>query len=50
MIQAFSLERASRITGLTRRQLEYWDQTDVLRPSIAEHEIDGLPRLIPTST
>ena len=45
MIQAFSLERASRITGLTRRQLEYWDQTDVLRPSIAEHEIDGLPRL-----
>jgi DNA-binding transcriptional MerR regulator len=45
MIQAFSQERASRITGLTVRQLEYWDQTDVLKPSIASHDTRFLPRL-----
>jgi DNA-binding transcriptional MerR regulator len=45
MIQAFSLDRVRRITGLTRRQLVYWDETDVLRPSIAPHESRSLSRL-----
>jgi DNA-binding transcriptional MerR regulator len=45
VIQAFSQKRASRLTGLSVRQLEYWDQTDVLQPSIAAHEVRGLPRL-----
>jgi uncharacterized protein (DUF433 family) len=45
MIQAFSQARASHITGLSERQLEYWDETDVLRPSIAGHDVRSLPRL-----
>jgi uncharacterized protein (DUF433 family) len=45
VIQAFSQKRASRLTGLPVRQLEYWDATDVMRPSIAAHDVRGLPRL-----
>ncbi len=45
MIHAFSQNRASRITGLSVRQLEYWDATNVLKPSVAGHEVRNLPRL-----
>jgi|SRR5450759_3542032 len=45
MIEAFSQDLVARITGLTRRQLEYWDDTDVIKPSIAESEGRGSPRL-----
>lgn len=45
MIEAFSQELVVRITRLTRRQLEYWDETDVIKPSIAETEGRGSPRL-----
>lgn len=45
MIEAFSQELVSRVTKLSRRQLEYWDQTSVVKPSIATHAERGLPRL-----
>jgi uncharacterized protein (DUF433 family)/DNA-binding transcriptional MerR regulator len=44
-MQAFSQDLVTRITGLTRRQLEYWDETDVIRPSIASSDVRGAPRL-----
>lgn len=44
-IEAFSQDLVARITRLTRRQLEYWDQIGFIRPSIAQHELPGLPRL-----
>jgi uncharacterized protein (DUF433 family) len=45
MVEAFSQDLVSRITGLSRSQLEYWDRTDVIKPSIAEAEGRGSPRL-----
>jgi uncharacterized protein (DUF433 family) len=45
MVEAFSQELVQRITGLSRTQLEYWDRTDVIKPSIAEAEGRGSPRL-----
>jgi DNA-binding transcriptional MerR regulator len=45
MQQAFTQELASRITGLSRRQLEYWDATGVIQPSIAPYEGRGRGRL-----
>jgi uncharacterized protein (DUF433 family)/DNA-binding transcriptional MerR regulator len=45
MVEAFSQDLVTRITGLSRRQLEYWDQTDVIKPSVAESEGRGSPRL-----
>lgn len=45
MIHAFSQKRASQLTGLSVRQLEYWDQTDVIKPSVAPYEIRNLPRM-----
>jgi len=45
LIEAFSQELVSRITGLSKRQLEYWDETDVIKPSIASHYGFGTPRL-----
>jgi len=45
MVEAFSQDLVSRITKLSKRQLEYWDQTDVIKPSIAEHTAWGRPRL-----
>ena len=38
MIEAFTQDLVARITSLTRRQLEYWDQLGVVQPSIAPHE------------
>jgi uncharacterized protein (DUF433 family) len=45
MVEAFGQELVTRITGLSKRQLEYWDETDVIKPSIAEHTGFGRPRL-----
>lgn len=42
---AYTVDLASRITGLSRRQLEYWDATDVIRPSLASYEGRGAQRL-----
>ncbi len=44
MIEAFTQDLVARITGLSRRQLEYWDQLGVVHPSIATHEW-RMPRL-----
>jgi DNA-binding transcriptional MerR regulator len=45
VFQAFTQELASRITGLSRRQLDYWDRTGVISPSIAPFEGRGMGRL-----
>lgn len=45
MVDAFSQDLVRRITGLSKRQLEYWDATDVIKPSVAEHTGWGRPRL-----
>jgi uncharacterized protein (DUF433 family) len=45
MAEAFSQDLVTQITGLSKRQLEYWDETDVIKPSIAEHTGWGRPRL-----
>jgi DNA-binding transcriptional MerR regulator len=44
MVEAFAQDLVSRITGLSRSQLDYWDRTDVIKPSIAEYEGRGSPR------
>ncbi|MGH2464326.1 MAG: DUF433 domain-containing protein [Candidatus Limnocylindrales bacterium] len=44
-IEAFSQDLVRRITGLTRRQLEYWDELGLISPSVAQHDFPGLPRL-----
>lgn len=44
VIEAFGQELVSKVTGLTKRQLEYWDQLRVVQPSIAPWE-PWLPRL-----
>jgi uncharacterized protein (DUF433 family) len=36
VIAAFSEESASRLTGITKSQLRYWDREDFYRPSYAE--------------
>lgn len=36
IIAAFSEDQAERLTGVTKRQLRYWDKTDFYRPSYAE--------------
>lgn len=45
MVQAFSQDDVTKLVGLTRRQLEYWDRTGVISPSIAEYEGRGYQRL-----
>jgi uncharacterized protein (DUF433 family) len=42
VIGAFSTEHAARLAGLSKRQLEYWDKTNVFSPSISR---DGERRL-----
>ncbi|NJD28108.1 MAG: DUF433 domain-containing protein [Chloroflexi bacterium] len=45
MAEAFTQDLAARIAGLSRRQLEYWDQIDLIKPSIAPKGGWGMPRL-----
>jgi uncharacterized protein (DUF433 family)/DNA-binding transcriptional MerR regulator len=45
MVEAFSQAKVARITGLTERQLGYWDELDLIRPSIAPKGGRGEPRL-----
>ena len=35
MIQAFGIDLVRRVTKLTRRQIEYWDQIGLVSPSVA---------------
>ena len=36
IISAFSEDQVERLTGLTKRQLRYWDRTDFFKPKLAE--------------
>ncbi len=45
MVQAFTQDDVTELTDLSRRQLEYWDRTDVISPSIATYEGRGNQRL-----
>ena len=36
IIAAFSEDQAEQLTGVTKRQLRYWDKTDFYRPSYVE--------------
>lgn len=44
-VRAFTVEKALQLTGLSRRQLQYWDEQGFLRPSIAARAGRGRPRL-----
>lgn len=45
VVRAFTTEEAERLTGLSRRRLQYWDETDFIRPSVAARQGRGSPRL-----
>jgi len=42
---AFTTDEARRLTGLTARRLQYWDETNFIRPSVAARQGRGSPRL-----
>lgn len=42
---AFTTQEAQRLTGLTPRRLQYWDETGFITPSIAARQGRGSPRL-----
>lgn len=44
-IAAFTTKEAQRLSGLSPRRLQYWDETDFIRPSVAARGGRGLPRL-----
>jgi DNA-binding transcriptional MerR regulator len=45
-LEGFTAHQASRFTGCTPRQLRYWDQVGLVRPSIQQTEgRPGIPRM-----
>lgn len=42
---AFTTHEAQRLTGLTPRRLQYWDETGFITPSVAARQGRGSPRL-----
>ena len=44
-LAAFTTREAQRLSGLSPRRLQYWDETDFIRPSVAARGGRGLPRL-----
>ena len=42
--QGYPGKRAAEITGITYRQLDYWDRTDLVRPSLARATGSGSRR------
>jgi DNA-binding transcriptional MerR regulator len=42
---AFNTSDAQRLSGVSARRLQYWDETDFIRPSIAARQGRGWPRL-----
>jgi DNA-binding transcriptional MerR regulator len=45
-VQGFTSHQACRLTGCTPRQLRYWDQVDLVRPSVQQTGgRPGVPRL-----
>ena len=45
MMDAFNSETARRLTGLSHRQLDYWDRTHLVKPSVREASGRGSARL-----
>ena len=43
--EVFTSAEASRITGLSTRQLQYWDKTDLAHPSVLRAKGQGSRRL-----
>ena len=44
-IRAFTVEKVLRLTGLTKRQLQYWDEQDFVPPSLSARAGRGRRRL-----
>lgn len=44
-ILAFTTKEVQRLTGLSARRLQYWDETAFIRPSVAARQGRGSPRL-----
>jgi len=44
-IRAFTAEKVLRLTGISKRQLQYWDERDFVRPSLTSREGRGRRRL-----
>jgi uncharacterized protein (DUF433 family) len=42
---AFTAREAQGVTGLSNRRLQYWDEIDFIRPSVAARQGRGWPRL-----
>lgn len=42
---AFTTKEAQRLTGLSARRLQYWDETAFITPSVAARQGRGWPRL-----
>lgn len=42
--QGFRTSEVARLTGLTRRQLDHWDRTGFIKPSLAQAEGKGSAR------
>jgi len=42
---AYNAKTACKLTGITYRQLVYWDNTHLIKPSISEAEGTGTVRL-----
>lgn len=45
VISAFTTPEAQRLANLSARRLQYWDETDFIRPSVAARNGRGSPRL-----
>lgn len=45
IVRAFNTKEAQRLTRLSARRLQYWDETDFIRPSVAARRGRGTPRL-----
>jgi hypothetical protein len=43
-IQAFTAERVRALTGLSLRQLQYWDEQGFIRPSLTARQGRGRKR------
>jgi uncharacterized protein (DUF433 family) len=45
MVSAFTPELVQRIAGVTSAQLRYWERLGIVRPTVANYEEPGYPRL-----
>jgi uncharacterized protein (DUF433 family) len=43
--RAFTADRVRELTGLTKRQIQYWDEQDFIRPSLTSRQGRGRRRL-----